>query len=148
MNSNVSGSRCLPWTVCQVMLSGLLGVSFLQGAGCSKSATTAEVSGMVTVDGEPAKAGAIGFFPVDGKSPTAGGKIEAGKYSTQVPFGESKVEIRVSKVVGQKKLYDTPNSPVQPIMKEVLPEKYNDQTELRIDVQPGTNNKDFDLKTK
>jgi len=130
------------------MLSGLLGVSLLQGAGCSKSATTAEVSGLVTVDGEPAKTGSIGFFPVDGKSPTAGGKIEAGKYSAQVPFGEAKVEIRVSKVVGQKKLYDTPNSPVQPIMKETLPEKYNEETELRFDVQPGTNKKDFDLKTK
>lgn len=120
----------------------------LQGIGCSQPAATAEVSGSVTIDGEPAETGAIGFFSVDGKSPTTGGAIKAGRYTAQVPFGEMKVEIRVPKVVGQQKLYDTPDSKMQPIMEEVLPEKYNDQTELRIDVQPGTNEQDFNLESK
>jgi hypothetical protein len=35
----------------------------------------------------------------------------SGKFSSEVPIGESKVEIRVPKVVGKKKLYDTPDSP-------------------------------------
>ncbi|MEO2049501.1 MAG: hypothetical protein ABGX16_23330 [Pirellulales bacterium] len=141
-------SKRMPQIVCQTLLASLLGVAFLQGSGCSNNATTAEVSGSVIVDGEPAEMGAIGFVPTDGKSPTAGGGIKNGRYTAQVPFGESKVEIRVSKVIGQKKLYDTPDSKTQPIMAEVLPEKYNDQTELRIDVQPGINEKDFDLESK
>jgi hypothetical protein len=63
-------------------------------------------------------------------------------------FGEAKVEIRVSKVVGQKKLYDTPDSPMKPLLAEVLPPKYNDQTTLTINVQRGENHQDFDLQTK
>ncbi|MHB1035946.1 MAG: hypothetical protein ACYC0Y_15010, partial [Pirellulales bacterium] len=66
----------------------------------------------------------------------------------KVPAGKVKVEIRVSKVVGEKKLYDTPNSPVQPIMQEVLPPTYHDRTTLELDVQPGANEKNYALKTK
>lgn len=107
------------------------------------------ISGSVQVDGKPAKTGAITFIPVDGKSGTAGAVIEAGKYNAiDVPIGSHKVEIRVSKVVGQKKLYDTPDSPVKPLMQEVLPAKFNTKTELLLDVKPGKNEKDYDLSSK
>lgn len=105
-----------------------------------------EVTGTVTVDGEPAQTGSIAFFPTDGKSPTAGGAIEGGRYTAQVPLGESKVEVRVSKIVGHRKLYDTPDSPTQPLLEEVLPAKYNSQTELLIDVTSGVNEQDYDLE--
>jgi hypothetical protein len=147
VNSIATTSLCLPRWMCRALLSSLLGMFLLQGIGCSKPATTAEVSGSVTVDGEPAETGAIGFFSVDGKSPTSGGEIKEGRYTAQVPFGKMKVEVRVPKVVGHQKLYDTPDSKTQPVMQETLPEKFNDQTELRIDVQPGTNEHDFDLNT-
>jgi hypothetical protein len=118
-------------------------------AGCSKSGPPmAEVTGTVTVDGEPAKMGSVAFFPTDGKSRQGGGPIEDGKYTAMVPLGMSKVQIRVSKVVGEQKLYNTPDSPVQPILQEVLPAKFNDDTELTYDVQPGKNEKDFDLKSR
>jgi hypothetical protein len=138
----------LSQVACKRLLGILLGVAFIGCVGCSKDSTTAEVSGSVTVDGEPAKIGSIGVFPVDGNSPTAGGAIKDGQYMTKVPLGEAKVEIRVSKVVGQKKLYDTPDSPMQDIMVEILPDKFNNESELRIDVQPGTNKQDYDLPTK
>ena len=60
----------------------------------------------------------------------------------------SKVAIRVPKVVGERKLYDTPDSPVQPLMEESLPPEFNDRTELTLDVKPGVNERDFDLKAK
>ncbi len=116
-------------------------------AGCAKP-TMGVVTGAVTVDGEPAKSGSIAFFPVNGKSPTAGAEIVDGEYTAQVSPGASKVEIRIPKVVGQKKLYDTPDSPTQPIVEEVLPAKYNDATELTIEVQLGDNQHDFQLETK
>jgi hypothetical protein len=117
--------------------------------GCNKGESNrAEVTGSVLVDGNPAATGAISFMPVDGKSPTSGGKIVAGKYSVEVPFGTSKVAIRVPKVVGQRKLYDTPDSPVQPLMEETLPPEFNDRTELTLDVKPGVNERVFDLKAK
>ena len=79
---------------------------------------------------------------------TAGGEIVDGKYAAKASLGEMNVEIRVPKVVGQKKLYDTPDSPVKSLMAESLPARFNDQTELRLEVVPGDNLQDFDLSTK
>ena len=127
----------------------LLAFAVVAMAGCSKGdPNQSEVSGTVTVDGQPAKEGAIAFIPVSGNAPTAGGVIAEGKYTAKVHVGAAKVEIRIPKVVGQKKLYDTPDSPVRPIMDESLPAKYNEQSELTLDVTPGTTEKNFDLSTK
>ncbi len=116
-------------------------------SGCSAK-NEGIVTGNVTVDGKPAELGSLAFFPADGKSRSSGTKIIAGKYTANVPVGLQNVEIRVPKVVGQQKLYNTPDSPIQPIMAEVLPAKYNNQTELQLDVKPGVNEKDFILTTK
>ena len=106
------------------------------------------VKGTITIDGKPAANGSIAFTPVSGMAPTAGGKIVEGKYSVEVPLGTAKVAIRVANVVGERKLYDHPDSPVQPVLEEVLPAKFNERTELTIDVRPGTTSGDFDLQTK
>jgi hypothetical protein len=127
--------------------SGLFLAALGLMTGCGGNPNRGNVAGTVTVDGQPAT-GAISFMPVDGKAPSTGGSIEAGRFAVEVPFGTSKVAIRVPKVVGQRKLYDTPNSPVQPVMDESLPAKYNDATELTIEVKPGDNPQNFDLKTK
>ncbi|HJQ80403.1 MAG TPA: hypothetical protein VJ828_10635 [Lacipirellulaceae bacterium] len=122
---------------------------FVAVAGCDKGiAGRSRVHGTVTVNGTPPASGAIAFTPVDGAAPTAGGEIVDGKYSVDVPIGQSMVAIRVPRVVGQRKLYNTPDSPVQPTMEESLPAKFNDETELTIDVKPGETQGDFDLKTK
>ena len=115
--------------------------------GCSRS-NRATVSGSVTVDGEPAKVGAISFFAVDNKAPTAGAQIVDGTYSAEVTPGMCMVQVRVSKIVGEKKLYDTPNSPVRKVWAEVLPAKYNDNTELKLEVKQGSNTQDYHLKSK
>src|SRR5262245_60057815 len=121
---------------------------FLLSTGCSSSNEGA-VTGVVTVDGLLAKEGAIDFIPVDGQSRTSGAKIVEGKYGARVPVGNMLVRIRVSKIVGQRRLYNTPDSPTQPIYEEVLPPKYNDQTELRLEVKPGINApQDYKLSTK
>ncbi len=121
-------------------------IAALLVAGCGKS-NVGTVSGTVTVDGEPAKTGSIVFYPQNKKARTAGAVIDNGRYTTEVALGTAKVEIRVPRVVGQTKLYDAAKSPVKPILAEALPPKYNDQTELTIDVQPGTNQHDFPLTT-
>lgn len=106
------------------------------------------VAGTVTIDGAPAKSGSIAFFPSDGQAPTAGAEILDGQYSAKVAPGSARVEIRVSKVIGEKKLYDTPDSPVKPVLAESLPPRYNDESELTIDVQVGENEKNWELTTK
>ncbi len=117
-------------------------------AGCSGDSTKAKVTGEVTVDGVKPVEGAITFIPVDGMAPVTGTMIENGEYSALVPFGLMKVEIRVPKKVGEKKLYDTPDSDVMPVMAETLPNKYNAETELELDVKPGVNEHNFELSTK
>jgi hypothetical protein len=116
-------------------------------AGCGRDRMS-EVSGTVKVDGKAAETGAISFIPADGKAPTTGAEISGGIYRAKVPIGMAKVQIRVSTVKGKKKLYDTPESPYQNILEEVLPAKFNDETELTLDVKPGKNPKDWDLKSK
>lgn len=129
----------------QRMLFVVLGVVLTIGCGPESKMTT--VTGTVMVDGKLADQGSISFIPVDGMTPTAGAVIEKGKYSSEAPIGESKVEIRIPKVVGKKKLYDTPDSPLQDIMEEVLPPKYNEQTELRFKGEKGKNEKNWELST-
>jgi hypothetical protein len=116
-------------------------------ASCGDSSLS-QVSGKVTVDGQPMEKGAISFFPTDGKSPTTGGAIKAGQYQVQVPVGAMTVKISMPKVVGQKKLYNTPNSPAYPVTAEALPPRYNDQTTLKLEVKPGTTTKDWELQSK
>jgi hypothetical protein len=122
-------------------------VALLALSGCD-AGTEGQVSGTVKVDGQPVEAGAIQFIPADGKTPTSGGEIKDGRYSVKVPVGVMKVSISAPKVVGKKKIYPTPNSPEMPITKEALPERYNEQTELTLDVKRGKNEKDWDLKGK
>jgi hypothetical protein len=114
--------------------------------GCSGEGDTGEVSGTVNFDGKPVEDGAINFFPTDGKSPTAGDVIKDGKYSiNKVPVGNMKVTISGSKVVGKKKVYNTPESPEMPVTQELLPAKYNDKSELTFEVKRGANEKNWDL---
>jgi hypothetical protein len=115
-------------------------------AGCDSSMTV--VKGQVTFDGQAIEKGAISFYPVDGKTKTAGGEIKAGAYSVQVPVGQMEVRISMPKVVGQKKLYNTPDSPTYPMHAEALPEKYNMKSELKLDVTAGGVTKDWPLTSK
>ena len=106
------------------------------------------VSGSVTVDGQPAETGSIAFFPIDGESPTSGGTIKDGSYRVEATVGEARIEIRVPIAVGEKKLYDTPDSPLQTVYDESLPSKYNDESELIYEVPAGKSQKDFELTTE
>lgn len=120
-------------------------------AGCGNADNMADVAGAVTFDGQPVNEGNITFVPVDGKSPTAGGVIKEGRYQARVPIGRMKVAISAPRVVGTKKIYDTPDSPVMPITVEALPARYSDRekTEIEINVQPGGNNdENFELTSK
>jgi hypothetical protein len=127
--------------------AALLAIGLCTCPGCAER-TTATVTGEVAIDGVAVREGSIAFFPVNGKGTTAGAEILEGRYTAEVPLGQVTIEIRVPKVVGEKKLYDTPDSPVKSLMAESLPARYNDATELQMDVQPGENRKDFALSSE
>jgi hypothetical protein len=127
------------------LAAGLVALVPLVGCG---DTSMSEVEGTVTFGGQPVQTGAISFVPVAGDTPTAGGMIEGGRYSVKVPPGVMKVSISAPKIVGKKKIYDTPNSPEMPITEEGLPKKYNEETELRYTVPRGPNSKNWDLPSK
>ncbi len=100
-------------------------------------------------EGKPTDKGSISFIPVNGQGPTEGAEIIGGKYKSKASLGECKVEIRVPKIVGKKKLYDTPDSPsVQDVMEEALPAKYNTTKVPSFGsiVKKGKNEKNWELK--
>lgn len=122
-------------------------------AGCGGEKGMGHVSGKVTVDGQvPAVGSSITFFPVDGKL-SAGAMLTDGQYSVEVPTGESRVEIRIPRPVtnGPAPPKDGPGSgpgAAGGYITESLPAKYNDQTELKMNVESGSNQKDWEVSTK
>ena len=128
---------------------GLTLVAVLGLTGCSQGPAKSHITGEVTLDGDTVDEGSISFVPSDGQSPTAGGLIENGTYSVDVPPGPKKVMITSPEVIGQKKAYESdPNSPMIDIVRERIPTKYNAQTELTYDVPSRSEEKNFELKSK
>jgi len=117
----------------------------LLAAGCSDG-TSATLDGTVTLDGEPLKEGVVRFIPVDTSTGgTAGAAIKDGKFRAEVPLGELRVEISAPKVVGKRKAYDTPDSPMVDIVDELLPARYNTKSELRVTIKKGSQKETFEL---
>jgi hypothetical protein len=116
-------------------------------AGC-RNDSMAELTGTIKVNGQPLEKGSIAFAPVSGKGQTAGGEVTNGNYSVRVGIGVMKVEIRYPIIAGKKKDYDAPGGKYYNLYDESLPPKYNNESELTVDVKSGKNQKDFDLSRK
>src|SRR5262249_38253762 len=114
-------------------------------AGCSSASGKGSVSGEVTLDGQPLKEGVIRFVPVDGQSPTADAAVVGGRFKATVPLGEKRVEISAPKVVGKRKMYDTPDSPAVDDVVELLPPRYNVRSDMTMTVRKGSQEKNFEL---
>jgi hypothetical protein len=114
--------------------------------GCGESKLS-EITGTVTYDGKPVEQGSIAFIPVDGNmGPSGGGSITNGKYHAyKITTGMAKVVINGAQVTGQKKMEYGPSTQTVITSNELLPAKYNTDSELKYEVKPGSQTKDFDL---
>jgi hypothetical protein len=128
------------------LCSALIGFSL----GCSDDVKHGAVSGTVTLDGQPLKTGTIRFDAVDSRTPAADASIIDGKFTAKVPPGDKRVSITSLKVVGKKKMYDTPDSPVVDLTEEALPKRYNANSKLTLTVKAGKQESEpaFNLKSK
>lgn len=117
-------------------------------AGCSKPSNRGTVTGTVTLDGQRLSAGVIRFVPADGQTSTAETTIVDGNFSSMVPPGNKKISISAPKVIGKKRMYDGTEGPEVDNVQELLPAKYNVQTELALTVVAGAQQKDFALTSK
>ena len=105
------------------------------------------LTGSVILGGKPLEKGSINFIPKDGKAVTVGAKIVDGSYKALVPFGDMRVEIRAPKVTGQRSTYEgDPNSPKVDIVTELIPDRYNTNSELSFTVDAKSNSADFALE--
>lgn len=131
-----------------VRLAAALIISVLAVAGgCSRGPAVGTIAGDVTLDGHPLAKGHLEFTPADGQSQTAGAIIENGKFTATVPVTKMLVRIRSPKVVGKRLSYG-PGSPLEDEVAEALPAKYNEKSELTLDVQKGKQEVRYDLKSK
>lgn len=132
----------------RALLFAPLLAALLALAGCGGS-TTGEVSGSVTVDGQvPAEGSSITFVPIGTGSSGGGATLKDGKYSVALPIGEYKVQIRVPELLRPKggKAVEGPGPGGVANIKESLPAKYHDKTELTFAVKAGSNEKNWELK--
>lgn len=134
-------------TSCSLKLLSALLLAVMM-AGCSSKPAGSTIKGTVTLDGQPLVSGRILFVAVDQGSPSAEAAITAGQFEALVPPGDKRVEIRAPKVTGKKKMYDTPDSPTVDTVVELLPAKYNVNSELIMTVDGTAQGKNFDLKSK
>ncbi len=94
----------------------------------------AEIEGRVMLDDLPMESGTIKFIPLDTtKTITAEGPITRGRYSISAANGP---------VIGMNRVevYSTGEKAVST--------SYNTKSHLTFDVQPGSNPKDFDVKSR
>jgi len=116
--------------------------------GCGETAGDVEVSGTVTINGEPIGNGTISFVSADGATPTGGGVIKDGAYTATVPPGEKVVMVLGNKLVGQEPQYaDVPDSPMLDKFEMITPEAYNAKhlTPLKASITGPQEGLDFDL---
>jgi len=116
--------------------------------GCSDG--LGDVTGTVTLDGQPVPDGSITFVSQDQNDPRReGAVITAGKFAARIPPGQYKLELNAQKVVGtrtQKSFDGTPET--VPTTAELFPPKYNTQSQLVHEIKAGANSLPLDLSTK
>ena len=116
-------------------------------AGCGTEPRKNGVSGTVMWKGQPVKSGTINFSSADGKF-VATGTIVDGKYAipqvSGVPAGNYLVAISYPDPKIPAPRPDEPPGESTPV-RELLPARYADGTELRADIKDGDNTVDFNL---
>jgi hypothetical protein len=131
----------------------ILGITFLlcfiSILGCGESGPKRNaVSGKVTYKGEPIKLGTISFRSPEGYVGTV--EIKDGEYAIvrEVGLPAASYQVAISypdpKVPAPRP--DEPPGESAPV-REMLPAKYNDKSELKVDIVDGSNDSvNFDLK--
>jgi len=113
--------------------------------GCTTEPRKNTVAGTVDLDGAPLAEGDITFVP-KGEGRPAGGVIRDGKYAVQLEKGTYEVKILATKKVPVAPGEATASGEKDKLV-SIIPEKYNEKTELTVTVD-GDTKKDFPLSTK
>ena len=128
-------------------LFGLIALAAL--GGCNDPLARQEVSGEVTLKGQPVEDGVIQFAPLDGQGTGDGAQIVQGKYRIPKAKGLSPGKYRVAIYAGNgtsgegNASPDSPNAG-RPVPKERVPPAFNEKSDLVREVtKVGPNKIDF-----
>jgi hypothetical protein len=128
----------------------VMGMCLTTLVGC-RGENRAAVQGTVTLGGA-AIDGTINFVSTDGKSIAgASGEIQAGYYSIPAArgpiVGTYRVEVRSVQKTGRMHRAPPPANQMEE-WADIVPVRYNSQSELKAEIKPGDNELDFDLESK
>ena len=128
---------------------GLL-LLLLLSAGCSPSVV--EVTGEITLDGQPVADGMISFVPPSSEKSLkpAWSKINSGRYSIsaesalkpEIPY---RVEILAYRKTGREVRSAVPGGGLMQETVQIVPTQFNRKSTLKATVQAGENEINFDL---
>lgn len=127
------------------------GMALCMSGGCSDPLNRQEVTGQVTLKGQPLDEGVINFAPVDSQSTGDGAQITNGKYRIPRDKGLSPGKYKVTIYAGDGRSGVGTASPDAPAEKakagrERVPAEYNRNSTVVKEVKSGErNNFDFDI---
>jgi hypothetical protein len=133
---------------CSLFVNGYLAVLVITVVGCTQETSHGIVNGTVTLDGATLAEGLIRFDPQDGQTATADAPIKDGAFSARVPVGPKRISISAPKVVGKRKMYETADSPTVDVIEELLPARYNSESDLTLTVSAGKQPASFNLQSE
>lgn len=126
----------------------LLAIAFLPLLGCGGSSDVGRVEGVITLDGQPVADATVEFAPEGEGRPSTGMTDSTGHYElayTATEMGAKVGKHSVAITTGGMKPDANGNLTEVP---ETIPEKYNTKSELTVEVTPGKNTLDFELKSE
>lgn len=132
-----NATSAVRFMVCTVMMLCLFGCG-------PKAPPTYPVSGTVTFDGKPVDIGDIIFVPENRALGPDSGKINGGKFTTRTKAGKCRVEISALNIGP-----DTKYASGSPIASNYIPDCYNIESTLTVEVVADGNNVfDFQLHSR
>ena len=118
----------------------LLLIALTGGCGYRSKLERIHVSGKATYAGKPIEIGQIRFIPIEPtRAPITVENVRNGVYATAtsggVPVGTYRVEI---KMFDSEEYQNAPRVPGSPGIKQLLPAKYNRDSELTFEIPSGS----------
>lgn len=125
-----------------------MGLALLGCGGESDVPELGTVSGLVTLDGEPVPHATIQFYPADGGRASHGTSNAGGLFSMDYNAGLSGAQVgtHIVSLTTETAEELEPGIPgYKPGVEEMIPEKYRENSELKVEVNAGDNLIDLTL---
>ncbi|WP_437190850.1 hypothetical protein [Planctomicrobium sp. SH527] len=147
MQTTISSKIHLKW------FAGIILSMSLAGCGSGETIPRATINGSVTFDGAPVNEGVIMFIPVVGvKGAPVQLNIKDGTYNSATDSGDKrgvvigKNDVRIMATRPSGKKVKSPDNEMMDEIVQYIPAKYNEKTELQLEIKAGAQEHNFELK--